>query len=74
MGRLICMHNYKTVHVDLREYPETDEEAVQYIPQDVAAQGLYQCHRELGRSVAEASGRVLAASLGREWPEDTGST
>jgi len=70
MDNLMGFHNYKTGQVDWREYPETDEDAVQYIPQSVAAQGMYVCHRELGRSIAESSGRVLTAVLGREWPDD----
>lgn len=35
-----------------------------FIPQDPAAQGLYQCHIKLGKSVAEALCETLKAVTG----------
>ena len=55
--------------MDYRTAPTTDDEAVLYIPQSVAAQGLYQCHRQLGRGILESMGRVLSAVVGEEWQE-----
>ena len=34
-------YNFKTDDYDQRQAPQTDEEAVQYISQNPAAQGLY---------------------------------
>jgi len=70
MTEKVFMYNLKTGETDHRLYPETDEEAVQYLPQDVAAQMLYKCHRALERSVRESSCRVLMSCLGMEWPEN----
>lgn len=54
--------NYKTQSWDARSTPpQTDEEAVMYIMQDVPAQQIYRIHRELGLDVLHAMLEVLSA-------------
>ena len=67
MPQLMWWHNYKTGEYDYRERPTSDEEAIKYIPQLDAAQGLYQCLREMGKDILEAMKEVLIACL----PEDS---
>lgn len=58
--------NFRTRQTDaLYASPDTDEAAVQYIPQNAAAQGLYAVYRDQGKSVAEAMIAVLEASTKR---------
>ena len=57
-------HNYVTDEYDYNDAPTTDEQAMQYIPQDPSALGLYKCHRKLGLPILEAMIRVLSACVG----------
>lgn len=56
-------YNYRTGEYDYRERPTSDEEAVEYISQLDAAQGQYQCLRELGKDILEAMKEALSACL-----------
>ncbi len=67
-------HNYQTGEMDFREAPETDEEMRPYLPQDPSALGLYQCHREMGKSIMDAAIRTYKAVLGEVWTDDEDET
>lgn len=56
--------NFVTGEYDYRAMPQTDEEAVQYIPQWPAAQNLYRMHRERGLGISEAMEQTLRACVG----------
>lgn len=58
-------YNYAANEYECRtDAPQTDEEAVQFIPQSPAAQGLYRAHRSIGTGVLEAM--VAALDMHRE--------
>lgn len=54
-------YNFKTKEYEYRNTPDDWED---YIPQDEAAQGLYQCHKMLGKSNIEAAKETLLAVTG----------
>ena len=56
-------YNFVTGEHEHREMPETDEEAVQYIPQIPAAISLFGMYRKMGKSIAEAMIEVLTSSV-----------
>jgi len=58
--------NFVTGEHDYREAPTTDEEAVQYIPQETAVQNLYKLHRQMGLSPLEALGKTLMTVVGED--------
>ena len=68
MDKRMYWRNRKTGETEFRDMPETDEEAVKYIPQDETAQGLYVCWRNLGLEIDEAMINVLSASVGKTPP------
>jgi hypothetical protein len=51
------IYNYRTKEYDSVPLPIDDWS--DYIPQDVASQGLYEIYREEGKSSAEAAEKVL---------------
>ena len=55
--------NYMTGEYDYREMPSTDDEVLNYIPQDVAVWGLYRCHRQMDKGIAEAMIATLTACV-----------
>lgn len=57
--------NFVTGDHDYRTMLDTDEEAVQYIPQWPAAQSLFKLHREMGLTVEDAMEKVLRACVGQ---------
>lgn len=71
-------HNFKTGETDYLSQGASlnfdDEQAKRYIDQSVAAQGYYECSRELGLSVFEAMLNTLSVSAGEpikyELPEN----
>lgn len=65
--------NFKTNQYDeLTTAPQTDAEAVLYISQEPAVQGLYRVLRKTGYSIQEAMLWVLSAMVGEEYipPEE----
>lgn len=65
----ITLHNYKTRRTD--SLPSQPEDWRDYIPQDDAAQGMYTCYLQLGKSPLIAAGHVLAAVAGQNFVEPT---
>jgi hypothetical protein len=62
-------HNFATGQTDWRDSaPATDEEAKQYLPQDMAVQNLYSLYRQRGDSVEDAAIAVLRAVTGQGEP------
>lgn len=59
-------YNFAEHKYDAIEAPQADEEAVKYIPQIQAAQGLYHVHRAMGKSILEAMRDVLTACVGEK--------
>jgi hypothetical protein len=57
--------NYATEDYEENGEPVTDDKALQYLPQIPAAQGLYECHRKLGKSILEAMMETLLSVVGR---------
>lgn len=47
-----------------KDHSFTDEEALEYLPQQPAATGLFKLHRKMGKSVTEAMEQVLRAATG----------
>lgn len=68
MDLKIGWENMKTGEIDYLPHGAAlkfdDAQAKQYIGQSVAAQGYYQCSRELGLSVVEAMLNTLSVSVG----------
>lgn len=64
MSPTLHRYNYTTDEYDYRDAPTTDEEAKRYLPQQPAAQGLFDCHREMGLGILEAMVEVLTAVIG----------
>lgn len=60
---MMAWYNWKTNDYDYRDAPQTDEEAKQYIRQDIASQGLYDLRREMGDDVLHAILYVLEAHV-----------
>lgn len=56
--------NYVKGDYDWRKAPETDEEAVQYMPQQRDVICIYRCRRMLGDSVLEAMVYALESATG----------
>ena len=56
-------YNFKTQEYEHRDTPQDWED---YIPQNEAAQGLYQCHKALGKSNIEAARLTLCAVTGEK--------
>ena len=57
-------YNYAAQDYEHSDAPVTDEEAKRYIPQDEAAQAIYQIRREMGDSILHAMAYTLEASAG----------
>lgn len=57
------LFNSVTQKMDYRDMPTHDDEAVQYIPQDVAAQNIYRIRREMGDDILHALLYVLERCL-----------
>lgn len=57
------MHNYVTGEFDDEPCLNTDEQAKQYIPQSLPAQGLYRTRRKQGDTIEQALAQVLRAVL-----------
>lgn len=59
-------YNYDTKQSDYRGMPETDEDAIHYIPigEFGAARNLYGLYRETGLSISEAMLKTLGACCG----------
>lgn len=59
-------YNYDSGKYDLRGMPETDEDAIHYIPigEFGAARNLYGLYRETGLSISEAMLKTLEAFCG----------
>lgn len=55
--------NYATREYDYGPDFTRDEIARQYIPQYEAAQGIYRCHRDMGKSIQEAMIETLTAVI-----------
>jgi hypothetical protein len=60
-------HNYVTGEYDYLDMPQTDEEALNYLPQYPAARMLYELQRSMGDSILNAMGEVLSACVGETW-------
>ena len=56
-------HNYRTDKTEYRSVPQTDAEAVEFIPQIPAAQNLYALRRKMGATISEAMIDVLSACI-----------
>lgn len=54
--------------------PTTDEIGAQYIPQSVAAQGLFKSYRLLGLSILQSIANVLSLIAGESVPFDPAAT
>lgn len=63
-------YNFKTKEYVYSDLPTTDEQAVEYIPQLQAAQGLYKCYRLMGNDIIESMIKVLEACVGQEGESD----
>jgi len=63
-------YNYCTNSYELGNAPQTDEEALRYLPQQLAVMGAYSCRRQLGETVLEAMLNVLKVCVG-EVPDKT---
>lgn len=61
--------NFKTCVFEESEGPQTDEEALQYIPDIPAARGLFQVHRLMGKSIEEAMAETLSSCIGDKQPK-----
>ena len=59
-------HNFRTGESDARGVPETDDEALDYLPQIPAAQGLYSVYRAKGETIMESMRLVLMACVGEK--------
>lgn len=64
--RRMYWSNFLTGGSDHRLTPNTDEEAVQYIPQHPSAQNLYHLYREMSMSVIDAMTKVLMICAGEK--------
>ena len=58
--------SFKTEEHEYRDAPTTDEEAMLYIPQIPAAQGLYQACRMQGHDILGSMAEVLKACIGEK--------
>ena len=56
--------NFNTGEFVMSEGPKTDEEALQYIPNMVAAHGLFKTYRLMGKSIEESMIETLTACIG----------
>jgi len=56
-------YNYVTHRYERRKLPSTDEEALQYIPQNEYAQSFYAIRRKQGDSVLQAITNTLDMAL-----------
>lgn len=65
--------NYRTGKYELRPQgfilTATDEQALDYLPQNENAKGMYECLRAMGKSVPDAMIYVLEAVTGIEHTE-----
>ena len=59
-------NNFSTEEYDAIDAPETDEEALDYLPQIPAARGLYRVHRAKGEDIIESMRLVLMACVGEK--------
>lgn len=59
--------NFKTGEYDDRQW-ETDEIALEAIPQDSPAQGMYKAYRGLGLEINKALANTLASCVGKPPP------
>jgi hypothetical protein len=58
--------NYKTGQYDYIDLGKlTDEQLMDYMPQDISVQQIFQIHRKLGLSSLEAMIKALMAYLGK---------
>ena len=64
MDKQMYWYNFRTGGHDLRTSPQTDSEAVNYLPQWPPALNLYHLYRQMGDSISEASVRVLTLCVG----------
>lgn len=63
MRPCVFWHNFKTGETDTR-HPDSDEIAKEYISQNIAAQNLYEIHREMGKSIPESMVEVFKIQSG----------
>jgi replication-associated recombination protein RarA len=63
LTRAVGWYNYRTGDYDYNPDLTSDTVARQYIPQNVAAQGIYDCHRGMGQSITEAMIATLTAVI-----------
>ena len=59
-------YNFRTEEYDTTDVPETDAEALDYLPQLPAARGLYRVHRAKGEDIIESMRLVLMACVGEK--------
>lgn len=69
MDNSLPWYNYTTNEYDWRITPETDQDALMYLPQLPIVQGLYKLYRASGESIGASMRKVLATMLGV--PHDT---
>jgi hypothetical protein len=63
---IVYWGNFKTGESDAKAVdwvPASDEEAKQYISQDVSAQSSYDVYRKMGKSIQQAMIAVLEAQI-----------
>lgn len=56
-------HNYETGEREYRDAPHTDEEALQLLPQNTAAKGLYEIYRLQSHTILNSMLKVLTACI-----------
>ncbi len=62
-------HNFATGEYEFRTPPTTDEEAIEYLPQDPAVHNLYSLYRLHGDlSIGQAMVNVLSSAVGEDAP------
>ncbi len=59
-------YNFRSGEYDDIDAPETDDAALDYLPQLPAARGLYRVHRAQGEDIIESMRLVLTACLGED--------
>lgn len=65
-GSIKLWHNFKTGESDHHEGCPPDDKMKEYIPQLLAAQGLYDCYIGQGSTPMESMGKVLKASIPKD--------
>lgn len=65
-------YNYKTGQYVAINYSDlTDEQLLEHMPQHPAVEGIFRCHRALGKSSIEAMIETLTACLPSRKPDAT---